>query len=74
MNTKIRTPMCASITSPSAAAAASSSLQTGTVDFGASDAPLSDAEVKTMPESGRASSHVAGAVAVTYNLPGVERA
>jgi len=46
-------------------------LQAGTVDFGASDAPLSDAEVKQMPAPVIHLPMVAGAVALAYNLPGV---
>ncbi|MHB0939359.1 MAG: phosphate ABC transporter substrate-binding protein PstS [Armatimonadota bacterium] len=46
-------------------------LQAGTVDFGASDAPLSDEEMKTMPAPVVHIPTVAGAVAVVYNVPGV---
>lgn len=46
-------------------------LQAGTVDFGASDAPLSDAEVKQMPTPVIHLPMVAGAVALAYHLPGV---
>lgn len=46
-------------------------LQAGTVDFGASDAPLSDDEVKTMPAPVVHIPTVAGAVALAYNLPDV---
>jgi phosphate transport system substrate-binding protein len=48
-------------------------VKSGTIDFGASDAPLSDADMAQMtpviqiPES-------AGPVCVTYNLPGLENA
>jgi len=48
-------------------------LQAGTVDFGASDAPLSDEEMKTMPAPVVHLPTVAGAVAVAYNLPGVAK-
>lgn len=46
-------------------------LQAGTVDFGASDAPLSDAEAKEMPGPVIHLPMVAGAVVLAYNLPGV---
>jgi phosphate transport system substrate-binding protein len=46
-------------------------LQAGTVDFGASDAPLSDDEMKGMPHPVVHLPMVAGAVALAYNLPGV---
>ncbi|MHB0939361.1 MAG: phosphate ABC transporter substrate-binding protein PstS [Armatimonadota bacterium] len=46
-------------------------LQAGTVDLGASDAPLSDAEMKQMPAPVIHLPMVAGAVALAYNLPGV---
>lgn len=46
-------------------------LKNGTVDFGASDAPLSYAEMQTMPGQVVHIPTVAGAVAVAYNLPGV---
>jgi len=48
-------------------------LKAGTVDFGASDAPLSGEEQKAMPGQVRQIPTVAGAVAVAYNLPGVKR-
>ena len=48
-------------------------LQAGTVDFGASDAPLSDSELKQMPASVLHLPMVAGAVAVVYNVPGVTK-
>ncbi len=41
------------------------------VDFGASDAPLSPSEEASMPEPVVHIPSVGGAVAVTYNLPGV---
>jgi phosphate transport system substrate-binding protein len=47
-------------------------LKTRTVDFGASDAPLSDEEAKAMPAEVVHLPTVAGAVAVVYNLPGVK--
>ncbi len=46
-------------------------LKNGTVDFGASDASLSDEEMKAMPGPVVHIPTVAGAVAVAYNLPGV---
>lgn len=46
-------------------------LQAGTVDFGASDAPLSDDEVKQMPASVVHIPTVAGAVVLAYNIPDV---
>ncbi len=48
-------------------------LKNGTVDIGASDAPLSDAEMKDMPGYVLHLPTVAGAVAVAYNLPGLEK-
>ena len=48
-------------------------LQNRTVDFGASDAPLSDAEAKAMPSPVLHLPTVAGAVAVVYNLPGLKQ-
>jgi phosphate transport system substrate-binding protein len=48
-------------------------LKAGTVDFGASDAPLSDEEMKAMPASVVHIPTVAGAVAVIYNLPGLTK-
>ncbi len=48
-------------------------LKSGTVDFGASDAPLSDAEMKDMPGYVVHLPTVAGAVAIAYNLPGVDK-
>ena len=47
-------------------------LKAGTVDFGASDAPLSDEEAKSMPGPVVHIPTVAGAVAVAYNLPGLK--
>jgi phosphate transport system substrate-binding protein len=46
-------------------------LKSRTVDFGASDAPLSDAEMKEMPAPVLHIPTVAGAVVLAYNLPGV---
>ncbi len=46
-------------------------LQTRTVDFGASDAPLSDKEEKAMPAPVLHIPTVAGAVVVAYNLSGL---
>jgi len=48
-------------------------LQAGTVDFGASDAPLSDKDEATMPSHVIELPTVAGAVAVSYNLSGVSK-
>jgi phosphate transport system substrate-binding protein len=48
-------------------------LKAGTVDFGASDAPLSNDEMKAMPGAVVHIPTVAGAVAVIYNVPGVGR-
>ena len=49
-------------------------LKNGTVDIGASDAPLSDAELRDMPGSVVHLPTVAGAVTISYNLPGVDKA
>jgi phosphate transport system substrate-binding protein len=46
-------------------------LKAGTVDFGASDAPLSDEETKAMPGPVVHIPTVAGAVVIAYKLPGV---
>ncbi len=46
-------------------------IKAGTVDFGASDAALSDEDLKHMPRELLHIPTVAGAVAITYNLPGV---
>jgi phosphate transport system substrate-binding protein len=48
-------------------------LQAGTVDFGASDAPLSDDEIKTMPGAVVHIPTAAGSVAIVYNVPGVRK-
>jgi len=47
-------------------------LQAGTVDFGASDAPLSDEEMKAMPGPVAHIPTAAGSVAIIYNVPGVK--
>jgi phosphate transport system substrate-binding protein len=44
-------------------------VRAGTVDFGASDAPLSDAAMKDMPRRVLHFPTVAGAVVLAYNLP-----
>lgn len=49
-------------------------LKVGTVDFGASDAPLSNDDMKQMPGQVVHIPTVAGAVVVTYNLRGVNKA
>jgi len=46
-------------------------LQTQTVDFGASDAPLSNEELKALPAPIEQIPMVAGAVVIAYNLSGV---
>lgn len=46
-------------------------LKVKTVDFGASDAPLSNAEMKSMPAPVLHIPTVAGAVVVTYNIKGI---
>ena len=46
-------------------------LTAGTVDFGASDKPMSDAELKALKVPALHFPTVMGAVVVTYNLPGV---
>ena len=43
----------------------------GTVDFGATDAPLTDAEVSSLPQPTLHIPTVAGAVVMIYNIPGV---
>ena len=45
-------------------------VKAGTVDFGASDAALSDAQLKDMPRRVLHFPTVAGAVVLAYNLPG----
>lgn len=45
-------------------------LTAGTVDFGASDAPLKDSEAQKLPSPVAHIPTVAGAVALAYNLPG----
>lgn len=47
-------------------------VRAGTVDFGASDAALSNAQLKDIPRRVVHIPMVAGAVALAYNLPGVE--
>ncbi|HMI32397.1 MAG TPA: phosphate ABC transporter substrate-binding protein PstS [Candidatus Limnocylindrales bacterium] len=44
-------------------------IKAGTVDFGASDAPLTDARLKEMPRTVLHFPTVAGAVVLAYNLP-----
>jgi phosphate transport system substrate-binding protein len=46
-------------------------VKAGTVDFGASDAPLSDQKLRELPRPVLHFPTVAGAVALAYNLPGV---
>ena len=46
-------------------------VRAGTVDFGASDAALSNAQLKDMPRKIVHIPTVAGAVAIAYNLPGM---
>jgi len=46
-------------------------VKAGTVDFGASDAPLSNAQLKDMPRPVLHFPTVAGSVALAYNLPSV---
>lgn len=48
-------------------------VKAGTVDFGASDAALSNAQLKDMPRRVVHIPTVAGALAMVYNLPGVTR-
>ncbi len=48
-------------------------LKAGTVDFGASDAPLSDQEMREMPAPVVHVPMIAGAVVIAYNLPGVQK-
>jgi len=47
-------------------------LRAGTVDFGASDAPLSDEQIKEMPGAVLHLPTTAGAVVLAYNLPAVK--
>ena len=49
-------------------------LQAQTVDFGASDAPMTDDELKATPAAVVHIPTVLGAVVVTYNLPGLSHA
>jgi phosphate transport system substrate-binding protein len=48
-------------------------VKAGTVDFGASDAALSNAQLKTMPRRVLHIPTVAGAVVLAYNLPGLNQ-
>ncbi|MGE5179186.1 MAG: phosphate ABC transporter substrate-binding protein PstS [Bacteroidota bacterium] len=48
-------------------------LKAGTVDFGASDAPLTDDKLRDMPHPVLHFPTVAGAVVLAYNLPGVKQ-
>jgi phosphate transport system substrate-binding protein len=48
-------------------------VKAGTVDFGATDAPLSNARLKEMPRSVIHFPTVAGAVVLAYNLPSVTK-
>jgi phosphate transport system substrate-binding protein len=48
-------------------------VKAGTVDFGASDAPLNNQKLKEMPRPVLHFPTVAGAVAVAYHLPGVSQ-
>ena len=48
-------------------------LKSRTADFGASDAPLSDQEMRDMPGKVVHLPMVAGAVVIAYNLPGVRK-
>lgn len=47
-------------------------LTNGTVDFGASDAPMSDEQIAKVKDGVMHFPTVAGAVALAYNVPGVE--
>jgi len=49
-------------------------LQAQTVDFGASDAPMTDDELKASPSAVVHIPTVLGAVVVTYNLPAISKA
>src|SRR5499427_9297822 len=46
-------------------------VQKGTVDFGASDAPLTDQQLKDIGRPIVLIPTVAGSIAITYNIPGV---
>ena len=48
-------------------------VRAGTVDFGASDAPLSNDQLKNMPRRVVHIPTVAGALAIAYNLPGLKK-
>lgn len=56
---------------PIGSGAGISQYKAGTVDFGATDAPLSNAEMKRMPGPTLHIPIVAGAEVLSYNLPGV---
>src|SRR5579884_1990778 len=47
-------------------------LQEGTVDFGASDMPMTDQQIKAMKVKPLHFPTVMGAVVLTYNLPGIK--
>lgn len=51
-----------------------SQYQAGTVDFGATDAPVPDKDLATMPTPTLHIPVVSGAVVITYNVPGVTAA
>src|SRR6185295_16198863 len=48
-------------------------IQSRTVDFGASDAPMTDAELKASPAELLHVPTVLGAVVITYNLQGIAK-
>ena len=48
-------------------------MKSGSVDFAASDAPLSDADLAAMPKPVRQVPSVAGGVVPISNLPGIPR-
>src|SRR5215467_14868825 len=48
-------------------------LKEQTVDFGASDAPMTDADLKSAPGEILHVPTVLGAVVITYNLPGITK-
>jgi len=48
-------------------------IKSQTVDFGATDAPLDDADLKSMPKKVLQIPTVAGAEAISYNLPGLKQ-
>jgi len=47
-------------------------IKSRTMDFGASDTPVDDAQLKTMPKKLLQIPTVAGAVVIAYNLPGLK--